>query len=75
MSRTEFLKALDELLQLPSGTLTGTEKLEDLENWDSVAMIEFIALADTNNQAKLAARELARCQTVSELLTLAKVEA
>jgi acyl carrier protein len=75
MTREEFLSSLDELVELPPGTLKGPEKLADLEQWSSVAVIDFIALVDTNNGLKLSPREIANCSTVSDLLTLAKVDA
>ena len=74
MTRTEFLKSFDTILELPEGTLKGTEKLEDLENWNSLAMIDFIALADTNNGVKLATLQIAKSETVADLLKLAKVD-
>ena len=46
MDRKEFLLALDEMLELDPGTLTGDETLESLEAWDSLAVISFIALVD-----------------------------
>jgi acyl carrier protein len=66
---------MDTMLELPEGTLTGSEELVDLEQWNSMAMISFMALADENNRVKLSPRQLAGCNTVSELLELAKVEA
>ena len=75
MTRKEFLSSMDTMLELPEGTLTGSEQLEDLEQWNSMAMLSFIALADENNRVKLPIRKLASCTTVSELLELAKVEA
>lgn len=74
MTREEALQALDELVELPAGTLKGPEKLEDLENWNSMAMIGFIALADGNQGVKLSPRALAAAETIDELLALAKVE-
>jgi acyl carrier protein len=74
MARAEFLTSLDEILQLEAGTLQGPEKLEDFPLWDSTAIIEFMALADSNNGAKLAPRDLAACVTVEDLLSLAKVQ-
>ena len=74
MTRKEFLASMDTMLELPEGTLTGSERLEDLEEWNSMAMISFMALADEHNQVKLSPRQLAACSTVSELLQLAKVE-
>lgn len=74
MTRTEFLKELDAILELPEGSLKGTETLESLENWNSLAMVDFIALADNNNGVKLSARQIGQSETVADLLKLAKVE-
>lgn len=75
MTRQEFLLSMDNLLELPAGTLEGAEKLEELEQWNSMAMIGFIALADTNNGIRLSPRQIVGCSTVADLLHLAKVEA
>jgi len=75
MTRTEFLSSIDELVQLPAGTLKGPEKLDKLEQWDSTAVIGFIALVDTHNGSKLSPRQIANCSTVADLLDLAKIEA
>ena len=74
MTRNDFLVSLDEMLELPAGTLNGPEKLEDLENWDSMAMISYIALANTHNQQKLSPKQIATCDTVEDLLRLAQVD-
>jgi acyl carrier protein len=73
MKRQEFLSAMDNLLELPAGTLTGAEPLDDVENWTSLAMVEYIALADTND-VKLTPRQIRDCETVDDLARLAKVE-
>jgi hypothetical protein len=74
MTRNEFLLELDEVMETPPGSLKGTEKIEDLEGWNSTAMIGFIALADTNNGARISPRDILKCSTVNDLLALAKVE-
>jgi len=71
MNHQDFLAAMDTVLELPAGTLTGPEKLEDLENWNSLAMVEYIALAD-NNGAKLSPRQIRDCDTVNDLARLAQ---
>ena len=73
MTRQEFLSAMDNMLELPPGTLTGAEPLEDVENWTSLAMVEYIALADSNG-AKLSPRQVRDCETVDDLARLAKVQ-
>jgi hypothetical protein len=65
---------MDEILELPSGTLTGPEKLEELENWNSTALIGFIALADTNNGARISPRQTLNCVTIADLLAVARVD-
>ncbi len=48
MNRNEFLLQMDEILDLPAGTLRGNEKLEELTNWDSTSLITFIAMAESS---------------------------
>jgi acyl carrier protein len=71
MNRKDFLAQLDEILELPSGTLTGAEPLADLEHWDSLAMMNFIALASDRCGVTLSPRKIASCASVSDLLQLA----
>ena len=73
-NKPEFIEAIDELLELPSGTLKGPEQLEDLEGWNSIAMLGFISLADRNG-VRVSPRDIARATTVAELLQLLKSKA
>jgi len=74
MSRQEFLLQMDEMLDLKPGTLQGHERLEDLKNWDSTALISLIVLAEDNNGVPIAPEEVVGCSTVADLLRLARVE-
>jgi acyl carrier protein len=65
---------MDKLVELPRGTLKGDEKLNDLEQWNSLAIISFIALVDTNNRVKVSLGEIMSSVTVSDLLAVAQVE-
>ncbi|MGH9559065.1 MAG: acyl carrier protein [Bryobacteraceae bacterium] len=71
MNREQFLRQFEELLEQPSGTLTGAEKLEEVEGWDSVALVSFLALADEHFGRRLAPRDVGKCETVDELYRLA----
>jgi len=71
MTRSEFLAALDEMLELAPGTLTGAEVLDDLEGWDSLAVISYIALVDETVGKIVAGEDLARAKTVNDLVALA----
>jgi acyl carrier protein len=74
MNRNEFLLQMDEILDLPAGTLRGDEKLEELTNWDSTSLITFIAMAESNNGANISPGQIVTCSTVADLLQLAQVE-
>jgi acyl carrier protein len=74
MSRDEFFLEMDEILGLPTGTIRGHEKLEDLENWDSTALVSFLVLAEANSGASVSLGEVAGCSTVADLLRLGRVE-
>jgi len=70
MKPGEFYSKLDEILDLPAGTLKGAEALEELEGWDSVAVITFIAMADSEFGAILPPKEIAVCRSVGDLADL-----
>jgi hypothetical protein len=74
MNRNEFLLQMDEILDLPAGTLRGNENLEELTNWDSTSLITFIAMAETNNGVTISPGQIVTCSTVADLLHLAQVE-
>lgn len=71
MESSEKLDLLEELLQLPNGSLTEETYLEDVDGWDSVTM--------ANLQTEFAMRgidipleELEKFERVSELCRLIK---
>ena len=74
MRRKDFLLSMDKLVELPRGTLQGDEKLNDLEQWNSLAIISFIALVDSNNRVKVSLGQIMSSVTVSDLLNVAQVE-
>ena len=71
MDRDQFLVRMDELLELPSGSLKGPEQLEDLEGWDSLAVLSFIAMMDETYGVTVATKQIVACKTVDELAALA----
>lgn len=70
MDRKSFLLQMDELLELPERTLTGAERMEALENWNSMAMVSFIAMVDEHFEFTVSPRSLRKCETVDQLLAL-----
>lgn len=72
MDQQSLLLKIDELMDLPAGTLQGAEPLSGLENWDSLALMNFIALVSEQFGRTLSPRQIASCETVSDLVKLAQ---
>ena len=70
MSKQDFLTKLAELLEM-DGTLTGAEALADLEEWNSMAVLSFMAMVDEETGKTLSAQEIAKAKTVDQLYELA----
>ena len=70
MEKNEFLKLLDDLIELDPGTITGEETLESLESWDSLAVMGFIALVDEKFEITLSPKRIAASETVDDLIDL-----
>ena len=69
MTREELLAGLSELLETDS-PLTGSEELDGLDSWDSVAVVSFMAMADDRCGVTLAPKAIYACNTVDDLLEL-----
>jgi acyl carrier protein len=70
MSQQEFIRAFEEILEMETGTLTETAKLEELEHWDSVAMVSLMSVVDEKSGVHLSPRRVASCVTVNDLYLL-----
>ena len=70
LAKTDGLRLLEQMLELPARTLSGTERLRELEGWDSLSTMMFIALVDKQFGVPLAGNRVAACQTVDELCAL-----
>ena len=71
MNRTEYLRQLDELLELEPGTLQGDETLEDLDGWGSLAVLGYMAVVNENYGFIVSPTQINSCLKVSDLLDLA----
>jgi acyl carrier protein len=70
MTTQDVLRVLEEVLELAPRTLTGRERLRDLEAWDSLSTMLFIARADAVFGVPLQGERVFRCRTVEELVRL-----
>ena len=75
MTNQDLLLEVDKILGLRPGTLRGDERLDELENWDSTALISFVALAEGQNGVQISPVQIVGCSSVDDLIRLAVLQA
>jgi len=70
MTKQEFFKELEEVLEVDAGSITGDELLKDLPEWDSLAVLSFIAMVNEKLDVNLSADRLAKAKNVGDLILL-----
>jgi acyl carrier protein len=70
MTKREFLLFLDDLFEVDPGTLQGTERLADLEMWDSMTSLGFIALVDEKFNHIVSGDAISQSKTIDDLVAL-----
>jgi acyl carrier protein len=70
MKKREFIHELETMLELPEGSLTAEMALADIPEWDSLAVISFIAVVDEHFGAAVEGEKLAAAVTVADLIVL-----
>ena len=69
----EFLSHLSDILDIPVAELKPDSKLADLEGWNSMALMSFIAFADEHLGKTLSPRAIGPCETIAELAVVSGV--
>ncbi len=70
MPERKVLAIIEEAIEAEEGSLTGEEAIEELEGWDSLAILSFIALGDERFEVTLSPRKLSEAKTVKDLIAL-----
>ena len=70
MTRDEFLRALEEVLQIDPGTLKTGLALVEVPEWDSLGVVDFQGLVDESLGKDVAPERINACNTVDDLLAL-----
>ena len=70
MPKDQFLRLIEETLNQESGALQGPELLRDTQEWDSMAVVDFMALVDQHVGAAPSCDAVSRCATFDDLYVL-----
>ena len=72
MTRDEFLEKMQDVLQTEE-TLCAETILDDLAEWDSLAMMATMAFVDKNFGVKIGIKDFMEMNTMSDLMSKAGV--
>lgn len=70
MTDDEFLRMVEEVIEASPNTLTGREALADIPEWDSLAVLSFMAKVDEVLGQQLSAAAIVKAKTMAELRAL-----
>ena len=70
MDAKEFIAEIENLLEVDPGSLSLDSDLAETGKWDSLAFVSFLAIADSQFNAKVAPVDLRKCMTVADLMKL-----
>ena len=67
MTKSAFLELIDEMIEADPGTVQENQSLEDLEGWDSLAMVGFLAAVNERLGVTLSPDQLSKAANVRDL--------
>jgi acyl carrier protein len=70
MTHKEFYAELEGIIETEAGRIRGTENLKDLDGWNSMAVMSFIAMVDRKLGLIIDGTQLEKCKTVQNLAAL-----
>jgi acyl carrier protein len=65
-----FIFLLSEILNLPADQVSPETVLDKIETWDSMAMVQFLAMADLEYNKNIIIEDLLEAATVKDLYSL-----
>jgi acyl carrier protein len=68
--KEEFCRKMDQLLNISAGSVKEQQELKTLKNWDSLTILEFIVMADTDYGSDLQPVDITACKTLDDLAQL-----
>ena len=71
MTKNTFYEIIAEIIEEDPGSISGLEMLTDLEGWDSMSAVAFLAAMDKHLSLEIPPKELVEAKSVSDLLALA----
>jgi acyl carrier protein len=71
----DFLKNLADAINAPDADLQPEQNLQDLPNWDSLAILTTISMLDLDYGVTVTGTDLQACTTVADVFALTSKDA
>jgi len=71
MTRDKFISEIENLLEVDAGSLAGESLLQNIQRWDSLAVVGFIAMVDENFGFTPSPKKIAESATIEDLMKIA----
>ncbi len=68
--RSEIVRDIEKALEIKDGSLKSEMPLSAVPEWDSMAALVFITMADSLFGKQVKADQLSKCQTVGDLVDI-----
>lgn len=73
MNKTQFIAAIADILEISPSGLKGPEVLEEIGNWDSLSIISFVAMVDSDLNKTVDPENLKKAKTLDDLAALVEL--
>lgn len=70
MTNEEKIAVLEDLMEVDEGTLTSETLLSNIEEWDSVSFLSFMAMMDEKFGKVVTGSEIKTKETIADLMAL-----
>lgn len=70
MDKATFLRRMETLLEVSPNSFKEDTRLADVSEWDSLALLGFIAMADGEMNKQLETKDIITSQTMADLYNL-----
>ena len=70
MDKPAFFAAVADILEADPAGLTGDEKIAEVGNWDSLSVITFVAMVDSDMDQIVDGEQLKDAKTLNDLAAL-----
>lgn len=71
MTEKQFLEKMVDLLDTEEEVTLDTV-LADIEEWDSISLVGFLAFANNHSNSKITAADVRKAQTINDLYEMVK---